>query len=191
VALTFDDGPEPGTTTAVLDRLDALGLRATFFCLGERVLQHPGLAVEIAARGHEVATHGHQHRSHFSASARWIGDDLRRSTDAIVAAGLPAPRWFRPPYGHVAAGTLLHARRSRLPVVLWSAMGREWHEPSAQHVARRIRRNLSPGAIVVLHDSEITPGSSGRVLDALPQIAAELDQRGWTTAALSDLVGRA
>jgi hypothetical protein len=65
-------------------------------------------------------------------------------------------------------------------------MGKEWDESSAQHVAQRIGRKLSPGAIVLLHDSEITPGSSGRVLDALPLIAAELDRRGWTTAALGD-----
>ena len=184
VALTFDDGPEPGTTAAVLDRLDVLGLRATFFCLGERVLRHPGLTREIAARGHEVATHGHQHRSHFRASSRWIGDDMRRSIDALTAEGLPRPRWFRPPFGHVTAGTVLHARRNGLPLVLWSAMGKEWDEPTGHDVAHRISRRLSPGAIVLLHDSEITTGSSGRVLDALPAIAAEVSRRGWATVAL-------
>ena len=188
VALTFDDGPQPGTTELVLDRLDSLGLKATFFCLGQHVVQFPDLTREIAARGHEVATHGHAHQSHFRHSPAWVAADLHRSIEAIADAGLAPPRWFRPPYGHVTAGTLVHAHRNGLPVVLWSAMGREWVESSADAVARRVERSISRGAIVLLHDAEINAGSAGRVIDALPHIATTLDEQGWSASTLGELL---
>ena len=188
IALTFDDGPQPGNTELVLARLDSLGVKATFFCLGQRVAQHPELTREIAARGHEVGTHGHVHQSHFRHSPTWVAADLRQSIEAIGAAGVAPPRWFRPPYGHVTAGTLMHAHRNGLPVVLWSAMGKEWVEPSAAAVARRVETSLSPGAIVLLHDAEINAGSAGRVIDALPHIASTLHEQGWSTATLGELM---
>jgi peptidoglycan-N-acetylglucosamine deacetylase len=188
VALTFDDGPQPGMTVKVLDRLDSLSLKATFFCLGQNVVRFPDLTREIAARGHEVATHGHVHQSHFRRSPGWVAADLHRSIDAIVDAGLPAPRWFRPPYGHVTGGTLMHAHLNGLPVVLWSAMGKEWVEPSASAVANRVERSLSRGAIVLLHDAEINVGSTERVTEALPNIATALAQQGWSATTLGDLM---
>ena len=188
VALTFDDGPQPGATVKVLDRLDSLALKATFFCLGHNVTQFPDLTREIAARGHEVATHGHQHTSHFRRSPAGVGADLRRSIDAIVDAGLPPPRWFRPPYGHVTGATMLHANRNGLPVVLWSAMGKEWVEPTASAVAHHVVRSLSRGAIVLLHDPEINAGSNQRVTEALPHIATAVAKRGWSTMTLGELM---
>jgi peptidoglycan/xylan/chitin deacetylase (PgdA/CDA1 family) len=188
VALTFDDGPQPGTTVMVLDRLDSLELKATFFCLGHNVARFPDLTREIAARGHEVATHGHLHDSHFRHSPAWVAADLRRSIDAIVDAGLEPPRWFRPPYGHVTAGTLMQAHRNGLPVVLWSAMGKEWVEPSASSVASRVERSLSRGAIVLLHDAEINHGSTQRVTEALPHIATAISRLGWSVATLGELM---
>ncbi|MGZ4805497.1 MAG: polysaccharide deacetylase family protein [Ilumatobacteraceae bacterium] len=188
IALTFDDGPQPGTTELVLDRLDSLELKATFFCLGQHVAKHPELTREIAARGHEVATHGHVHQSHFRHSPAWVAADLQHSIEAIGEAGVAPPRWFRPPYGHVTAGTLMHAHRNGLPLVLWSAMGKEWVEPSAAAVARRVETSLCPGAIVLLHDAEINAGSAGRVIDALPHLASTLDARRWSASTLGELM---
>src|SRR5437763_16788842 len=63
VALTFDDGPDPAPTPLFLDELDRLGLRATFFMLGVNADVHRSVAAAGAAAGHEVARHGHHHRS--------------------------------------------------------------------------------------------------------------------------------
>ena len=70
VALTFDDGPDPDGTPGVLDALDAAGLKATFFMVGEQVKAAPALAGEVAKRGHEIALHGATHRPHRELSAR-------------------------------------------------------------------------------------------------------------------------
>ena len=86
VALTFDDGPDPSSTPAVLEALDELGWRATFFMLGEMVRKAPGLAGEVAAAGHEVGVHGDQHRTLLRLGPRTTRDDIRRAADEIASA---------------------------------------------------------------------------------------------------------
>jgi peptidoglycan/xylan/chitin deacetylase (PgdA/CDA1 family) len=190
VALTFDDGPDPATTPLVLDRLDELGITATFFLLGSRVEAAPELVSEIAGRGHEIGVHGHRHDHHFVRTPRWVLDDLDAALEALASCGGRYPRWYRPPYGQTTGGTMLAARQRALPLVLWSAWGREWVAPSAEDVARRVTRGLEPGAIVLLHDSDVLspPGTTDRVLAALPPIAEELDRRDLKAVTLSTLV---
>ena len=190
VALTFDDGPDPRTTPAVLDRLDELALTATFFCLGEHVDAHPGLVREVVARGHQVETHGYRHEHHFARRPGWVRADLERAIDALGAAGV-RPRWFRPPFGQATGPTLVEARRHGVRVVLWSAWGREWAERDAARVAGRVNAALAPGAIVLLHDADVgsPEGSSRRAVEALGPIAAELDRRRLDAVPLDRLVG--
>ena len=192
VALTFDDGPEPSTTPLVLDRLAELGLNGTFFCLGVHAAAHPDLVREAVARGHQVETHGFEHAHHFARSPAWVGADLDRALDAMAAAGTH-PKWFRPPYGQATGATLVEARRRHRSVVLWSAWGREWDEPDAAAVARRVAGGLRPGTVVLLHDADVDspPGSWRRALDALGPIADALASQRLAAVTLDDLVGTA
>jgi peptidoglycan/xylan/chitin deacetylase (PgdA/CDA1 family) len=175
VAFTFDDGPSPEATPALLDRLDELGWPATFFCLGSAVDRHPELVREIVRRGHQVGTHGYEHRHHLGAGPRWIGTDLDRAVAALDAVGV-SPRWFRPPYGQISTGTVLAARRRGLGLALWSAWGREWDAPDAAAVITQVRRGLQPGAVVLLHDSDMSSpaGSARRALHSLGPLAEDM-----------------
>jgi len=190
VALTFDDGPDPHTTPLVLDRLDQLSLAATFFCLGEQVVSHPELVSEIRDRGHQVETHGFRHEHHFVRSPRWVRADLNSAMDAMEQVGIH-PRWFRPPFGQTTGATMVEAWRHSLRLVLWSAWGREWDEPDASSVARRVRAGIGPGGIVLLHDADVQspPGSSRRATEALGPIAEDLHRQGLAALTLDDLVG--
>lgn len=192
VALTFDDGPDPDDTPRMLDRLDELGLRATFFCLGSLALRHPEVVAETVRRGHQIGVHGHLHRHHFAATPAWVRDDLRAATDALGAIGID-PRWYRPPYGQSTGATVWEAHRQRRRLVLWSVWGREWAEADAGAVADRVNRGLTGGAIVLLHDTDhCSPaGSTARARDALGPIAEALAARGLRSATLDDLVGAA
>jgi peptidoglycan/xylan/chitin deacetylase (PgdA/CDA1 family) len=100
------------------------------------------------------------------------------------------PRWFRPPYGQTTGSTMWQARRRRLHLVLWSAWGREWVERDAAAVAHRVNRDLSGGAIILLHDSDSfsPPGSTDRAREALGPIAGELDRRSLRPVTLNELV---
>src|SRR5581483_10995404 len=96
VALTFDDGPSPASTPRTLDLLDELGMRATFFVLGELAEAHADLVAEIRRRGHTVGSHGYRHEHHLLRGPGWIRKDTAAAVTAVAATGVP-PRWYRPP----------------------------------------------------------------------------------------------
>jgi peptidoglycan/xylan/chitin deacetylase (PgdA/CDA1 family) len=189
VALTFDDGPDPESTPAILDQLDRLGWQATFFLLGPMVRRAPALAAELSARGHEIGVHGDEHRSHLHRTPGAIHDDVARARDSIAAATGEAPRWFRPPYGALSAGSLTAAHQLGLQTVLWTTWGRDWRaEATAATVVADVAGWLRPGATVLLHDSDCTsaPESWRATLGALAPMADLFATRGLTVGTLGD-----
>src|SRR5215208_6737928 len=110
VGLTFDDGPHPDGTPAVLEALAAGGASATFFLAGEQVVQRPALAARIVTAGHRVALHCFQHRNFMRLSPRRAREDLARGAAAIEDATGVAVTEFRPPLGYLTAAALSFAR---------------------------------------------------------------------------------
>jgi peptidoglycan/xylan/chitin deacetylase (PgdA/CDA1 family) len=189
VALTFDDGPDPASTPAFLDLLAARRLRATFFLLGSMVAKAPELAADIAGAGHEVGVHGWDHRYTILRGPGAVRDDLARATDAVAAASGTQPRFYRPPYGVLSAGALAAARAQGLTPVLWTCWGREWAAGATPgSVYATLVRDLTPGATVLLHDSDCTSpaGASAAALGALPLLLEECAERGLVVGPLAD-----
>jgi peptidoglycan/xylan/chitin deacetylase (PgdA/CDA1 family) len=193
VALTFDDGPSPAITPKILDALDRLGWRATFFCLGSLVEQEPNLVAEIVQRGHDVGTHGYDHAHHFARSPAWIVRDLHASVDALKTCGVE-PRYYRPTFGQLTGTTMAAALWLGLEIVLWSAWGREWTTDDHRKVADLVSSRLDDGAIVLLHDNDAFGpiGMADVALAALEPIAESVSRRGLQPATLAELfAGRA
>lgn len=189
VALTFDDGPDPASTPAFLEALDGLGWRATFFLLGEMAARARGLAAEVSAAGHEVALHGHRHRSHLWRRPAEVVEDLRRGHEIVGEATGGPLRWFRPPYGNLSGASLYGARALGLRTVLWTAWGRDWRrQATPASVAAEVSGALGPGATVLLHDSDCTsaPGSWRSALHALPILAEAFEARGLAVGPLGE-----
>lgn len=189
VALTFDDGPDPASTPEILDVLDRLDWKATFFCLGSQVRRSPGLARELVERGHEIAVHGDDHRSHLLRSPGGTVADVIRARDCIEEVTGSQVRWFRPPYGGVALPSWLAGRKSGLQMVLWTTWGIDWRgDSTGESVAGNVERTFHPGATVLLHDSDITsaPLSWKSTVDALPRLAERWDAAGLVVGTLSD-----
>ena len=152
LALTFDDGPNPTTTPALLDLLDRYDARATFFLIGSYVRACPDLAAEIARRGHQLGNHTDTHPNLLWRSPAQIFDEFARCSLAILRATGQRPTLMRPPYGYRGPQVHAVARRAELdPPVMWSKTARDW---TAQSVDRLIRRleSVRPGDIVLLHD---------------------------------------
>lgn len=171
VALTFDDGPSPGSTPAFLDALDGLGWRATFFMLGEMAAKAPELVLEVAQRGHEVAVHGFKHENHLGKDVRWATRDVLMARDLLSELLGTPPRWFRPPYGALAGSSLVAARRAGLKPVLWTTWGRDWEKTAtAETVVQHVKASMVSGPTVLLHDSDCSSaeGSWKATLAALP-----------------------
>jgi len=186
LALTFDDGPDAAVTPKVLDLLDRLGLRASFFVLGEAVAAAPGLLAEVCSAGHLVGVHGWAHRHHLVRSPGWVVEDLNRAVQTVGEITGQAPAWFRPPYGQLSAGSLRAARQLGLQTVLWSTWGREFADSDLERVRRRLVAGLRPGAVVLLHDSDrvAPPGTGARTVAVLPRLADALAERGLRAEAL-------
>lgn len=180
VALTFDDGPDPDATPAVLEALERAGARATFFLVGEQVAAHRSLAREVAVRGHEVGLHCFRHVEHDELGADEAREDLGRALATLEAAAGSRPRLCRPPYGRFSEASYAAAREAGLEPVYWSAWGGDWEAIPADRIADLVARDLAPGLVVLLHDSAryAYRPSARPTAEALPAIAEAVAAAG-------------
>jgi len=194
VALTFDDGPGPDTE-AVLDALDAAGVRATFFVLGRAAEARPDVVREVARRGHLVALHGHTHRQLHLASGRTAAGELDRCADAIRAAGVEPAPFFRAPHGRKGFPLRRALRARGLRLVAWTRGVWDTERPGAAAIAARACARPRGGEILLLHDG-CGEAAAGRVpaagrreqtAAAIPEIARRWHEAGFRFVTLAEL----
>jgi peptidoglycan-N-acetylglucosamine deacetylase len=182
--LTFDDGPHPEGTPAVLEILARAGACATFFLVGEQVARRPALAAEIVAAGHAVGVHGFRHRLQLRMSSSQLAADIEHAAAAITDATGVEARWHRPPYGVYSPAGLRVAREAGLTPLLWSRWGKDWRKfTTPARIAARATREVSAGDVILLHDADFysSRDSHRRTVEALPEILAELRRRKLDT----------
>jgi peptidoglycan/xylan/chitin deacetylase (PgdA/CDA1 family) len=188
VTLTFDDGPHPEGTPAVLE---ALGQRrAIFFMVGEQVERYPDVAAAVVAAGHEVGLHGYRHRNQMRVTPGWLADDLERGSEAIAAATGRRPTLYRPPYGIFTPAGLWLSRH--YDTLMWSKWGRDWRaRTTPEEIARLATRDLSAGDVILLHDADwySAEGSHRRTAAAIPMILEKLYPTGSGSAASASNAG--
>lgn len=157
VVLTFDDGPLPGSTEAVLAALADAGATATFFVLMSRVRRSPWLLEEITAGGHEVALHGPDHRRLTELGMREVVERTRGARLELEdLVGRPV-RWVRPPYGSQTLRTWTALRRAGLVPVMWGGTTWDWKDiPTGDRLDHALS-HVTPGQIVLAHDAIAGP----------------------------------
>ncbi|MGA2469308.1 MAG: polysaccharide deacetylase family protein [Solirubrobacteraceae bacterium] len=180
--LTFDDGPHPSGTPAVLELLAAHGVHATFFLVGEQVVREPSLAAEIVAAGHGIGLHCDRHRNLLRLGPRAVADDIARAQARIEdATGLPVER-YRPPYGIFNAAALAISKRNGWRPLLWTHWGRDWEKTATpESISQRlVGGEVAEGSVLLLHDADdySASGSWKRTVAALPRVLDELAARG-------------
>jgi peptidoglycan/xylan/chitin deacetylase (PgdA/CDA1 family) len=166
LALTFDDGPDPRGTPAVLDALEAVGVRATFFVLAERVEAHPELFERVVLGGHDVQIHGYAHLRHPYTPRESVENDIDRALRVIP----DATKW-RIPWGHLADYTQEVAAERGLAIVGWDADTHDWRGDSAEEMLAQLR--LEPGGIVLGHDG-IGEGAQRETADETARLVRPL-----------------
>lgn len=189
VALTFDDGPDPDATPALLDLLGRAGVRATFFCVGERVARHPELVRLIASEGHLIGNHSwaHHRGTNLFSLAR-LREDLQRAQTEIARVTGKSPEFFRPPMGLTNPRIFRVVRELDLTVIGWSARGFDQREPSPERIVGRLMRGLKPGAILLLHDAGVPGERLRRVVELLID---KLKAHGYQPVRLDELIATA
>lgn len=177
VWLTIDDGPDPEDTPEILDLLRGHEALATFFVIGKKVEQHRALVRRILSEGHSLGNHTFNHPS-----AGWwalprplVRREIALGNETLQAATGQKPRWFRSPVGmnnfsvHPAALAAGHM------VIGWSASGGDGCPVAPSEVCRRIMMQVSPGAIILLHES----GASRRRAVTLSRVLEALAMEGY------------
>lgn len=187
VGLTFDDGPDPEVTPAVLDLLKMANVRATFFCVGQRAERYPDLVAAIRARGHGVENHTYSHPNGFAfRGAGGLTREILSAQAAIQRAGGGRPSFFRAPAGIQNPWLAPVLATAGLSLVSWTRRGFDTVTRDGARVASRLGRGLRPGDILLLHDRSSARTVSGRpvVLEALPRVLDEMSRKGLRSEAL-------
>jgi peptidoglycan/xylan/chitin deacetylase (PgdA/CDA1 family) len=185
VALTFDDGPHPEGTPAVLEALRERGAIAIFFLCGEQVERDPSLAAEIAAAGHVVGVHGHRHRNMLRLAPRTFVDDLERAIATIEDAAGLRPDLYRPPYGIFSYPGIAEVKARGLEPLLWSRWGHDWRsDRSPEVIAIEAAEGVVAGDILLLHDADhySQPACWRGTVAALPGILNRVEAAGLVAA---------
>ena len=198
VALTFDDGPDPARTPAVLEVLRAHRARATFFVLGDAAARHPELIRSALDDGHEIALHSASHVAMPSLSPRGRVVALRRGRRVVRDVAGTAPRWFRAPYGKQTGDTVLAARLLGMRSVMWSAYAREWEDHPVDACIAFAAPGVVAGGIVLLHDGSAGEGAdeaarpASEIVDLVRGLLATAEERGLRAVTVGELLqGRA
>jgi peptidoglycan/xylan/chitin deacetylase (PgdA/CDA1 family) len=199
LALTIDDFPSSGTdqpgsgSMALLDLLAELAIPATFFCIGERVRDHPAMAARAVAAGHELGNHMEHDQWSISLGREEFLQQLEATAIAIrndlAAADQSAPlRWFRPSGGWFHPPMLAWVRSRGYRTVLGSIWPLDGLGIAPPEPAQRllVERFAHPGGIVVLHDTTKDNPATRRTVQA---VVPELQQRGYSFVTLSTLLG--
>jgi peptidoglycan/xylan/chitin deacetylase (PgdA/CDA1 family) len=171
VGLTFDDGPHPEFTPALLDLLARHRARASFFVVGARVDEHPEIARRIVAEGHAVGTHTYDHIEITSLRGEALATELGRGRRALSqATGVDSPL-FRPPRGRVDWSRLRAVARLGYVTVHWSHTYSDYRLDGPEPLlARMAARPMRAGDIVLLHDHN--PHTLAALETAIPEAQA-------------------
>jgi len=184
IALTFDDGPGP-YTSSILRALDRFDAKATFFVLGNRVAGRQGVLRQILHEGHELANHSWNHAL-LAGGGRGAYDQIRHTNAVIRSATGFTPCLFRPPYGAVSGSLVAEAHRVGLATTAWDVDPRDWATPGAGTISARVVGSARSGSIVVMHDG----GEQRRqTVQAVAAIIKRLRARGYELVTVSQLLG--
>ena len=171
VYLTFDDGPIPEMTPAVLDILRNEGVQATFFMVGENAQRHPDLVDRVRHEGHRIGCHTFHHLKGWGMGTTAYVEDVDRCDPYLGGA-----RLFRPPYGRIRISQWLRLRHRGYRIIFWHVLTRDYHPLATYETMMKAVKRSHNGSIIVFHDS-IKAGQ--KMLDVLPDAIQWLKTKGF------------
>lgn len=184
IALTFDDGPNPGITEIVLKELENRGMKATFFMIGQRVAACPALAKTVLEQGHEIGNHSYTHPKLSSLSDEKVRNEIESTQKTIQDATGYTPIWFRPPYGAFRHNQGPIAESMGLGITLWSVDPQDWAQPGVDRIISRVTKQADAGSIVLMHDLH------KQTAQAVSTIFDQLIEREFEFTTISGFLGK-
>lgn len=158
IALTFDDGPHPVYTLALLDLLKKHNSKATFFVVGEKVRRYPEIVERMHREGHQIGIHHDRHTSSWLLTPSQLKYQIQETHRAIINVTGQSPTLYRPPWGFMNAATLSLAKPYQ--IVFWTHVFQDWKIDSCEaKLLEGLRSVPATGSIVLLHDDGTNPGA--------------------------------
>ena len=188
IALTFDDGPHPKNTPAILDLLAEYNAKATFFVIGKNMELYGDAAVRAAAEGHELGNHTYCHPSLSALSRGAMLREIEENAAMIRKTTGKQATLFRPPEGYCTQSVRAAAAESGLSLILWDVDTRDWAGLATEAIVANVMENALPGSSVLFHDYS---GTNCHTVAALKEILPRLDAAGFRFVPVSELLAHA
>ncbi|MEZ0180829.1 polysaccharide deacetylase family protein [Flavobacterium oncorhynchi] len=182
IALTFDDGPSE-FTLEVLALLKKYNAKATFFCIGKNVETHPEIVKQIIAEGHLVGNHSYSHSKFFDFyNAKQIKEEIEKTDSLLEKYTLKKINFFRPPYGVTTPSIRRALKITGHKTIGWNIRSLDGGTTNVELIFNRIIKRVSPGGIVLLHDT----GSHSVIV--LEQFLQFLQQNNYQVVPIEELL---
>lgn len=178
VYLTFDDGPTPEVTYWVLDQLKKFDAKATFFCIGKNVKNHPAIYNRIIQEGHSVGNHTFNHLNGWKTTTSTYLANVAKASKYIPS------KLFRPPYGRANFKQANKLQKSGYKIIMWDVLAMDWDQNLApEKCYQNILKHTHDGSILVFHDSE---KAFKNLQNILPDVLKELRRKGFSFKAIKE-----
>ena len=185
IALTFDDGPHPYKTDAVLDLLLQYDIKATFFVIGENVSYYPEPLKRAVALGHEIGNHTYHHALMSQACAQNVSEEIEMTEEIILRTAGYRTKLFRPPEGAYSENALSVIKSKDYRVILWTVDTRDWENTSAEDMVETVMNGVRGGSILLFHDYMI---KKSHAMEALRILIPRLLSQGYEFVTVSELL---
>jgi len=183
IALTFDDGPWPTTTTQILDILKENNIKATFFWVGKYLQTYPEIGKQVAQAGHAIGNHTWSHE-YIKYNEDGAAREIDRTSSLIEQLTGIQTSMFRPPGGILNNGLAAYAQKKNYAVVMWSADSFDWRSLT-ESLMDNVMRQANSGGIVLMHDGG---GNRSRTVKVLPDVIARLRKEGYIFVTVPELL---
>ena len=194
VALTYDDGPNPPYTQALLGMLEKHNVKATFFLKGRNIEAFPESVQEVVEAGHELGNHSYFHKPMIALCEAGMLDELVRTNSLIRRYIGVDPTLFRPPFGVQGPGLKMALDTLGMTSVLMSTHGADWEVINPQSIADAVLENIEPGSVILLHDGHGDVDDPGAQQSRAPSVEATgiiietLESKGYRFTTVGEML---
>ncbi len=177
VYLTFDDGPIPEITEWVLDQLKKHDFKATFFCIGNNIEKYPQIFKKTIEAGHAIGNHTFNHLKGWKTNNKEYIENVSQCKKTICRLNNEHSHLFRPPYGKIKPSQSKILRQQGYKIIMWDIISMDFDQTiSPEQCLKNVLKNVSPGSIIVFHDSKKAEPNLRYIL---PTVLVFLKEKGF------------
>ena len=184
IFLTFDDGPTPEITEFILSELKKYDAKATFFCIGKNIKNHPELFSQLISDGHSIGNHTQNHLKGWKTNTKDYVDNVLECNKTITQFNNTTikQQLFRPPYGKIKKSQAKELLKRGYKIIMWNVLSADFDTTiSNEKCLQNILDNTTKGSIIVLHDSV---KAAERMKYALPRVLKTFSDKGFVFKAI-------